>query len=379
MTTGENGGSGLGKLIAAALGIWVGVKAMEGITGRSVGQLLDEVAAGLAARERQRLEEERRQRLLQELNEVFRRRLDQTPLTFLPLPSSRQTEALTPGESPAGPSVLAPAATPPATPVPPEPDAAWRQRIVHPSVVLIVGKRGSGKSALGYRLLELFRYIASPYVVGVPASARSLLPDWIGIAPTLEEVPRNAMALVDEAYLAYHARGSMLRESRAMSQALNLSRQRDQSIIFVSQEARQVDRNIASSANVIVFKDLGILQLAFDRPELTKLAMQAREALASAHGDRRRWAYVYAPDSDYQGLLENRLPSFWKPSLSRLFSFEATPARARAAQPLSPQEKATKARAMRAQGLSYREIAQALGVTRATVVNYLKGYPYRPR
>jgi hypothetical protein len=83
-----------------------------------------------------------------------------------------------------------------------EPDAAWRHKITHPSVVMVLCKRGSGKSALGYRLLELFRYVASPYVVGVPASARRLLPDWVGIAPTLADVPQKAIALVDEAYLA---------------------------------------------------------------------------------------------------------------------------------------------------------------------------------
>ena len=73
----------------------------------------------------------------------------------------------------------------PMAPVPIYPDARWRQVIVHPSVVLILGKRGSGKSALAYRLLELHRYKLIPYVVGVPAGARRLLPDWIGIAPSL--------------------------------------------------------------------------------------------------------------------------------------------------------------------------------------------------
>ena len=35
-------------------------------------------------------------------------------------------------------------------------------------MVLILDKRGSGKSALAYRLLELFRYHKLPYVVAVP-------------------------------------------------------------------------------------------------------------------------------------------------------------------------------------------------------------------
>jgi len=115
-----------------------------------------------------------------------------------------------------------------------ERDAAWLMKIVHPSVVLILGKPGSGKSALGYRLLELLRYVADIYVVGFPEQARSLLPECIGIVPSLEDLPNKCIALVDEAYLAYHSRGSMTAKSKAMSQALNLSRQKEQTIIFIT-------------------------------------------------------------------------------------------------------------------------------------------------
>ena len=256
-------------------------------------------------------------------------------------------------------------------------DSRWRGIVGHPSVVLILGKRGSGKSALGYRLIEQFRYIARPFVVGVPASARKLLPDSIGIASDLETVPPKSIVLVDEAYLHYHARGSTARESTAMSQIVNLSRQREQTFIFVSQEARQVDRNIASSANVLVFKDLGMLQLEFDRREFNKLAEQAKQAFAALPGDKRRHGFVYAPDSDFLGMMENELPSFWKPSLSKLFAADAAPSRARAPKRMTPAEKAEIAKEMHAAGASYKDIVEALGVSKGTVVNYLKGYPYR--
>ncbi|MBI4311521.1 MAG: helix-turn-helix domain-containing protein, partial [Chloroflexi bacterium] len=49
------------------------------------------------------------------------------------------------------------------------------------------------------------------------------------------------------------------------------------------------------------------------------------------------------------------------------------------AQAMPPQEKAQRAKAMRAGGASYSQIADALGVTRGTVVNYLRGYPYKDR
>ena len=107
-----------------------------------------------------------------------------------------------------------------------DPDARWREVIVPPSIVLIIGKRGSGKSALAYRLLELFRYQLACYVVGAPVEARKLLPDWIGISPTLEDLPPDCIALVDEAYMLYHSRRSMTQSKKVMSQSLNLSRQR---------------------------------------------------------------------------------------------------------------------------------------------------------
>ena len=257
------------------------------------------------------------------------------------------------------------------------PDARWREVIVHPSVVLVVGKRGSGKSALAYRLLELFRYRLTPYVVGAPSQARRLLPEWIGIVPDLDNLPHDSIAVVDEAYMSFHSRRSMAEESRAMSQNVNLSRQRNQTLIFVSQEARQVDRNIASAANVVVFKELGMLQQDFDRPELRRLVGQASEALETVQGERRRWAYVYSPDADFLGLVENQLPTFWKPALSRLFASGDTPGSVRRVRKLSPRERAARAKELRVKGCSYSQIAQELGVSKPAVLNYLKGYPYR--
>ena len=166
-------------------------------------------------------------------------------------------------------------------------DQEWLDVIVHPSVVIIVGKRGSGKSALGYRLLELSRFRANPYVVGVPEEGQRFLPNWLGVIQDLADAPPKSIVLIDEAYIQYHARESQKAQSKEMSRILNLSRQREQTLIFVTPEARQVDRNIVRSANVVIFKDLGILQLEFDRSELNKLASEARQAFQKVEGDKR--------------------------------------------------------------------------------------------
>jgi hypothetical protein len=256
-------------------------------------------------------------------------------------------------------AVVRPVATVPATTAPPETDAVWPDILAHPTVVVILGSRGSGKTGLGFRILDLLRYVAAPYVVGLPAAARDLVPDWIGIAPTLEDVPANAVILVDEAQLRFHSRASQARVTKALSDALSLSRQRGQTWIFVTQEGRQIDRTILIAADILILKDPGILQARFDRPELRRLVMQARDAFAAVSGERRGFSFVYAPQRDVVGLQPNALPSFWSNRLSRAFAGALPPASSRVARRLTLEERSEKARDLREEGKSYREIAQA--------------------
>ena len=46
---------------------------------------------------------------------------------------------------------------------------------------------------------------------------------------------------------------------------------------------------------------------------------------------------------------------------------------------MTTQEKAVRAQELRARDYTYPRIMKELGVSKATVVNYLKGYPSRPR
>jgi DNA-binding CsgD family transcriptional regulator len=227
-----------------------------------------------------------------------------------------------------------------------------------------------------YSLYKRGLRVITVYAVGLPSEARKLLPEWIGVAASLEDVPGKSIVLVDEAYVPYHARAGTTVGAKTMSRDGNLSRQREQTIIFVTQEARQIDKNIASSADVVVFKEVSMLQLKFDRRELNDLATQARAAFATIKGDKRQWSFVCVLDTGFAGLVQNTLPTFWKEKLSHVFAAggEAI-AMAPKKTPLS--QRIEKAKELALQGLSQGEIAKLMGVSRPTVGNWLKSYPYK--
>ena len=136
--------------------------------------------------------------------------------------------------------------TPPIPIWTPPSDYQWLSLIRHPAVVLTIGSRGAGKSALNYCLLELLRCHWDPYIVGLPTRAHKYLPNCLGTQDRLEDVPRGAVVLLDESYLQLHSRASMNQAGRSIGNLINLSRQNRQTLLFVVPDARQLDVNVVS-------------------------------------------------------------------------------------------------------------------------------------
>ena len=218
------------------------------------------------------------------------------------------------------------------------------------------------------------------YVVALPQKVRSLLPEWIGSVPSIEDIPQNSLGLVDESYTLFHSRTSSSDRARTLSNLINLSRQRGITLIFISQESRQVDKNIVSSADIIIFKNPGILQLEFERKELRKIAEEAKKMFDAINNrDKNKWAYVYAPRSNFIGMLENSLSSFWTPSLSKAYANSAPVSEMAIPQKMTREEKIKLAKELHRQGFSLGQIAKILGISKSTAKNYLDDYPYRKK
>ena len=259
----------------------------------------------------------------------------------------------------------------------PPSDHQWLELAPHPSVTVIIGPRGSGKSHLAQRLLELLRVHADPYVVG-PGSLRGLLPKEIGVVQRLQDVPNKAAVLIDEAYLAFGARNSMTATGRGIGELVNLSRQRGWSLIFVAQDSRQLDVNIISQADVIAIQGVSEIGREYERRELRPFTERARPAFATIQGDQRPWTWVYSEKTGFSGLVRHEPASYWREALSNAFagamSTDDQPnvvgktAAPRQGKRLSKEELRARAKDLvLVRHLSYGQAAKMIGLSKSTV------------
>ena len=189
------------------------------------------------------------------------------------------------------------------------------KRIFDDSLIfLIFGKRGSGKSSLGFRLLENIHSQTKRrcYALGIE---QKLMPKWISPTENIESVPNGSVILIDEGAVSFGARDSMSAKNKELSKLLAIARHKNLSLIFVTQNTGLIDKNILALADTLFVKEGSLLQMEMERPEIKKFYEKANESLKKIKGDRK--SYVYLIDSDFEGSLSYSLPSFWSNNLSK--------------------------------------------------------------
>lgn len=189
------------------------------------------------------------------------------------------------------------------------------KRIFEDSLILLIfGKRGSGKSGLGFRLLENIHSKTKRkcYALGIE---QKLMPKWISNVDDIEKVPNGGVVLVDEGAVSFGARNSMSAKNKALIEILSIARHKNLSLIFVTQNTGLLDKNILALTDSLLIKEGSLLQMEMERPEVKKFYEKANKSLKALEGDRR--SYFYLIDSDFEGTLSYNLPSFWTNNLSK--------------------------------------------------------------
>lgn len=125
----------------------------------------------------------------------------------------------------------------------------------HSTVVLLTGRRGSGKSSLGMRFLELFHYKTGQkcYVLGYEDSK---LPRWIKKVKDLDQVPVNSTVLIDEGAIFFSSRDSMKKSSKDLGKIMAIARHKNLTLILIAQSCMPLQVEIVTEKGVKKLKDV---------------------------------------------------------------------------------------------------------------------------
>ncbi len=191
----------------------------------------------------------------------------------------------------------------------------FKERLQNDSkIVLIFGKRGSGKSALGLRLMENIHAQTNRqcYVMGIRPE---VLPIWIQTVTDIEHTNTGGVILVDESVLSFNARESMKETNKELSKILAIARHRGLTLLFITQNTGMIDKNILKLTDSLMIKEGSLLQQEMERPEIKKFYTKSKELLEGVSDSKLQ--YTYLIDADFEGLLKHSLPSFWTESISK--------------------------------------------------------------
>ncbi len=182
------------------------------------------------------------------------------------------------------------------------------------TIGIILGARGKGKSVIGMKLLENSKSNKNKTTLGFK---KEHLPLWINHIKDIEEVENNTELLIDENGISFNSRDSMSNINKLLSRLLFISRHKDLSIIFISQNSSNIDVNAIRQADYLILKQSALLQKDFERKKIQEIYNNVEKDFNKYKNDLEI-AYIYS--DQFIGFVKNKLPSFWNESLSKSFN-----------------------------------------------------------
>jgi hypothetical protein len=182
-------------------------------------------------------------------------------------------------------------------------------------IVIIVGSRGSGKTANALFNAEIINGFRNIYWCGIPSL---YLPKWIKPVKDISKVPQGSACFLDETALQYHSRESNKKENIDLSKELTILRHKDISAYYLTQNSYLVDKNIERLADVIIYKPLSSLQYETERESIKNIIIEKMlpkdktETLMVFHNeDTSKIEYIK---------FKQPLPHCWTEKISKSFS-----------------------------------------------------------
>lgn len=183
------------------------------------------------------------------------------------------------------------------------------------TIGLILGARGSGKSAIGMKLLENFKNKTKKNVYAI-GFHREDLPAWIQVVETVQEIKNDSVVLIDEGGIAFSSRKSMSSANQLLSELLFIARHKNLSILFITQNSSNLEINVLRQADFLIMKPSSLLQKDFERKIISDIYSQIGKDFLDLQNIQ---GLTYIHSDKFQGFAANELPSFWSMNVSKSF------------------------------------------------------------
>jgi len=180
---------------------------------------------------------------------------------------------------------------------------------------LIIGARGSGKTALGIKFIENI-YAKNKEKCFAMGFKPEEFPSWIKVVSDISEIENDSWVIIDEGGILFNSRSSMSSANKMLSQLILISRHKNINILFISQNSSNLEVNILRQADFLILKNSSLLQKDFERKIIQKIYSETKDNFKKYEKDKGL-AYIYS--ENFRGFVSNPLPSFWKEEISKSF------------------------------------------------------------
>ena len=193
----------------------------------------------------------------------------------------------------------------------------WKKDIFNSKnhVGIILGARGSGKTAIGVKILENI-YANKKVKCFALGFKKEDMPSWIEVIEEISEIKNDSWVLIDEGGIFFSSRKSMTTPNKLLSDLILISRHKNLNILFISQNSSNLDVNIIRQADFLILKPSSLLQKDFERKKIKEIYEEVQKDFQNYKNDKTI-AYIYS--DAFRGFVKNPLPSFWSTHLSKSF------------------------------------------------------------
>jgi len=178
-------------------------------------------------------------------------------------------------------------------------------------IMTILGKRGSGKTALGFSLLEELSELTTKLICTVGFPETTPYKNYEDI----EDVPSNSITLLDEGSMKYDARRSMSGGNIKLGNVLKIARHNDISVILITQNTADIEVRVLRMSDIFFLKEPSLVQTFFERSFIKRLYAHISPIFMNKETDHTPYYYIFS--DKLQGIYKSELPKFWTEGISK--------------------------------------------------------------